>query len=342
MKLVTATRSLGYLGLLLLMMMACKNEPTTTTTPEVESNSKYPEISKLDQKIADTPKDASLYFARAQRYAQLEGYDEAIADLAKAMRYDSTNLEYHHLLADVYLQYAQSYRAILTLQRAVKLHPKDIATKLKLSKFHIILKQYPESLKMIQEALKQDPQHAEAYFMMGLTFREEGKTDNAINAFQTAVENDPDLTDAWIILGKLFYAKEDPVALQYFDNAVRLDSNNIAAHHTRANYLQQTGALEAAIQAYRKIALLDPDYSDAYFNTGFAYLELDSITLAHQHFDLVVNTDPTNPQGYYFRGVTAQLQGKNQEAKMDFQQALKFDPDSEEIKSALAKLEKTK
>lgn len=340
MKIVTEAQSLLYLGIFLLLMAACKSETAETPTASIDTNDKYPEITALNQRIVDNPNDANLYFARAQSYAQLEGYDEAIADLAKAIRIDSTNLDYHHLLADVYLNYAQSYRAILTLQRAVNLHPEDIPTKLKLSKFHIILKQYPESLKIIQAILKQDPENAEAFFMMGLTFREEGKTDNAINAFQTAVENEPDLIDAWIILGKLFYGKDDPRALQYFDNAVRLAPTNIAAHHTRANYLQQTGQLVEAIQAYRKINILDPDYSDAYFNSGLAYIELDSIDKAYKHFDLVVKTDPTNAQGYYFRGVTSSMQGKATQAKQDFQQSLKFDPDSEKVKEALANLEK--
>ncbi|MEM8907424.1 MAG: tetratricopeptide repeat protein [Bacteroidota bacterium] len=175
--------------------------------------------------------------------------------------------------------------------------------------------------------------------MMGLTFREQDKVNNAINAFQTAVENDPDLIDAWIILGKLYQSKDNPVAIQYFDNAVRLDSSNISAHHTRANYLQQAGQLEKAIAAYRKITLLDPDYSDAYFNTGLAYLEMDSVALALRHFDLVVKTDPTNAQGYYFRGVCAERSGEFQKAKQDFQQTLSFDPEFEEARAALNKVD---
>lgn len=316
----------------------CTNEPKVVDPPQEEKIAEFPQIDQLTQRIASNPKDAQLYFARAQSYAQQEGYDEAIADLAKAMSIDSTNLEYHHFLADVYLQYAQSYRAILTLQRAVNLYPDDIPTKLKLCKFHIILTQYPEALKVVQQILEKDPQSAEAYFLMGLTFQEEGKTDNAINAFQTAVENDPDLIDGWIILGQLFQAKKDPRALQYFDNAIRLDTANIAAHHTRANYLQQSGQLEEAIAAYRKISIMNPGYSDAYFNTGLAYLELDSIQKAYQHFNLVVKTEPTNALGYYYRGITAQLKGQVEKAKQDFQQSLSFDPELKEATQALEAL----
>lgn len=339
MKFMTLALRLLFLGGILLSLTTCKNEPKAPPTLPQETGSNFPQIDALTQRIADNPKDAQLYFNRAKSYAQLEGYDEAIADLAKAMSIDSTNLEYHHLLADVYLQYSQSFRAILTLQRATGLHPEDIPTKIKLCRFHIILTQYPEALKVVQEILEKDPQSAEAYFLMGLIFQEEGKTDNAINAFQTAVENEPDLIDGWVILGQLFQSKDDPRALQYFDNAVRLDSTNIAAHHTRANYLQQTGQLEKAIAAYRKISIMNPSYSDAYFNTGLAYLELDSVQLAYQHFDLVVKTDPTNALGYYYRGLSAQLKGQIENAKKDFQQALSFDADLQDARRALDALE---
>ncbi|MEM8907423.1 MAG: hypothetical protein AAGD05_06215 [Bacteroidota bacterium] len=158
---MTVFPRLWYVGLgLLIFVTACQQENSSTSTPSVETTSKYPEINQLNQKITEQPENADLYFTRAQAYAQLEGYDEAIADLAKAMSIDSTNLAYHHLLADVYLNYAQSYRAILTLQRARGLYPEDVPTQIKLIKFHIILKQYPEALAMIQEVLQKDPQNA--------------------------------------------------------------------------------------------------------------------------------------------------------------------------------------
>ena len=152
-----------------------------------------------------------------------------------------------------------------------------------------------------------------------------GKEAEAIKAYRFSTELDADMIDAWIILGQLYQKRDDPTAIQYFDNAVRVDTTSVFALHTKANYLQQTGATQDAIDVYRKIILLDPGYSDAHFNTGLAYLELDSAQLAYKSFDLVVKTEPANSQAYYYRGLTGELIGKLAQARQDFEQTLNMD-----------------
>ncbi len=328
MKFSNRTYLLGCLFLLFIIssFYSCKTDTASKpgSTPEVVAQ--IPQIDKLDQQLTDNPNDPNLYFKRAQVYFKNEGYDEAIQDMAYAMQLDSTNIEYHHFLTDVYLKYPKSYQALLTMQRVVALHPEDVPSLQKLGHLHLVLQQYQEALNTLDQALKIDPQNASTYFLRGLTLEGLGKEEEAIKAYRFSTELDADMIDAWIILGQLYQKRDDPTAIQYFNNAVRVDTTSIFALHTKANYLQQTGATQQAIDVYRKIILLDPGYSDAHFNTGLAYLELDSTQLAYKSFDLVVKTEPTNSQAYYYRGLTGELIGKLAQAKQDFEQTLNMDP----------------
>ena len=286
-----------------------------------------PAIDGISKKIAENPNDGSLYAARGQVFYENDGFDEAISDLTKALALDSTNVDYHHLLADIYMDYFKSRLALKTMERAAALYPDRIPTLLKLSEFQFILKKYEDSMRTIDRIMRLDPQNAEGYFMFGRNFREMGDTIRAINSFQSAVENDPDLVEAWIYLGQLYEGRGDPLARRYYDNALEVAPENIDALHAKAIYLTNQNDLSGAIQLYKRINEIDFQYETAYYNAGLLYLEMDSIDQAHKQFDLTVKTSPLHIRGYYFRGYCAELKGDLEAAKADYQQALRMKPD---------------
>ena len=74
---------------------------------------------------------------------------------------------------------------------------------------------------------------------MGLTLKEQGKLDEAIEAYDRALSLKPD----------------------YFE-----------AYNNKANALKDQGKLEEAISSYKKAISLKPDYADAHINLSFVLL----------------------------------------------------------------------
>jgi tetratricopeptide (TPR) repeat protein len=325
---------------LALFLTACNSKDNQQRAADVGTSD--PIISQLTQEIGKNPNDASLYFNRAQRYYQNEGYDEAIQDLGKALSIDTINPGYLHLLADVYLDYFRSREALKTMEKAASLHPTRIPTLLKLSEFQLILKQYEPSLATIDRILQVDPQNAEAFFMMGLNFKESGDTARAINAFQQSVEYDPDLIDSWINLGQLQAALGNPIAERYFDSAIRINTASIPALHAKAFYLQSQGKLLPAIRLFQEITRIEPQYADAHYNAGLLYLDLDSIPQAYRAFDLAIQTDPVHIRSYFYRGLCSEMQGRYEKARADYHQALSFSPDYADPAAALRRIQEKK
>ncbi len=332
-----------FVGSLLLLFFACTGDttpkpPVSKTPPSEMATGGNPAIEALKQKIQASPDDPKLYAQRAKIYYDNEGYDEAIADLTKALSYDSTNVDYLHLLSDAQIDYYQSRKAVNTMKLAAMYHPTRIPTLLKLAELQMIVKQNVPSLKTIDEILKLEPQNADAYFLMGMNFRATGDENRAINSLQTVVENDPDYLDAWVILAQLFAKKENPIAIKYFDNAIRVDSTNIEALTAKGNYLGGQGKFSEAIKVLKKIHQYAPQRPETYYNIGLAYLEMDSLELAYQNFDIVVNTSPTDYMAYFCRGITSEEKGDLNAARKDYQQALNLEPKFERAKIALANL----
>jgi tetratricopeptide (TPR) repeat protein len=176
--------------------------------------------------------------------------------------------------------------------------------------------------------------------MAGRVALDKGDTLAAIASLQKSVKIDATNDDAWIFLGRIFSNRNNPVALQYFDNAIRLDSTDLEAREFKGVFYKRRGEFDKAFATYRDIVARNPDYSNAYFDMGIIYLELDSLSKAYDHFDIAVKTDALFVKAYYYRGLCAELQGNLDAALADYKQANGMSPDFEEAKKALERLEK--
>ena len=326
----------------LLVVFSCNNEPKTPPSSDPAARMD-PALAKLNELLSQNPNNDSLLYQRAKVYYHLEGYDEALNDLAQAIQVDSLEPRYYHLLADVLLDYGRpndSKRAIDVLLQATYLFPDRIPTLLKLSEFQLIVMQHSDALATLDKILQIDPNNAEAFYMAGRVALDKGDTTRAIGSLQKSVQFDSDNADAWRFLGRIFAERNNPLAIRYFDNALRVDSTDLESREYKAVFYKLRGEFDKAFEIYRDIINRNPDYSNAYFDMGTIYLEQDSLQKAHDHFNLAIKTDPLFVMAYYYRGHTAELLGNIATAKADYQQALRLAPSYPEPKAALERLGK--
>ncbi len=318
---------------------ACKVDPKPTQKPDSTEQSGNTAIDNITKKINQNPNDVSLYVSRAQAYRRIGGYDEAILDINHALKMDSTQYEYYLFLGDVLLDYNRSKDAIRVVNSAVYRFPDNTKCLLKQAEIYHILKQYQQSTAALNALLLRDPENAKAFFLFGQNFKELKDTARAIKSFQKAVDLDPDILDGWINLGNLWSKKGPNISEKYFKTAIAIDSSNVYALNSYALFLGNHDRFQESIDMYKKIALLDPQFSDAFFNAGIMYLTIDSIKKAHLQFDLAVKTNPTFAKAYYYRGYTFGQLGNLGAAKNDYEQALKLDPKLTKATDALNLIE---
>jgi tetratricopeptide (TPR) repeat protein len=324
-----------------LLAVSCKNEPKTDAPQFGKTGNRS--IDSLTELIFKNPKDANLYFNRAKLFnenGENGGFDFAIKDMEYAMSLDSNNIDFHHFLGDVYMDYSQSRLAVQTMERAAAIAPTRLPTLLKLSEFYLITKQYGSALQTIDKILKQDPQNSDAYFLTGMVFKEQGDEPRAINSFQKAVDLNAQNKDAFFELGQLFTKRGNPLALKYFDNVLLQDSLDVNALMGKAFYLQSNKRVNEAIDIYRKIIVNDMHYEPAIFNLGLLYLEQNDLEKATFHFDLCIKESPTYYKAYYYRGLIAEKKGDKAAALKDFQQALEFKSDYDKALEGVTRLTK--
>ncbi len=318
---------------LLVFIIACKSDISKNFETSGDQ-----EIDAITNQLNTDPKNANLYYQRAQKFFEKSSYDNAILDLRKAMTIDSLNPDFYHLLSDAYLDYYNSKEALNTMMKVLTIYPERVASLLKLAELKYILEDYDGSILTLNEVVRLDAQNAEGYFMLGMNFRSIGDIIRAMNAYQTAVEMDSGLTDAWIILGEMYEEKKDPKALRYYESAIISNPKSMQAVHAKAFYLQNHGDIPGALKLYREIIITDKSYGDAYLNSGLLYLDTDSIARAYEQFDLLTGVVPTYYMGYYMRGVVNEKLGKKTQALEDYESAYNLNKEDKRVLDALEML----
>lgn len=335
MKLITNKFKNISLGLFViaLFLVSCKNDKNP-----VSELSGIAEIDEITAQIQKDPNSAELFFQRGDKYYKNEMFDRAIVDLQKAISLDSINPNYYHLLADSYMDYFNPDEAMATMRKVLLLYPERVPSLLKLAEYKHILEDYDGSIMTLNEIIRLDPQNGEAYFMLGMNFKSLNDTKRAKNSFQTAAEMDSKITDAWMILGEIYEAEKDPKALQYYESAILSDPNSMEARHAKAFYLQNNNKIDQAQEIYKEIILLDKYYTAAYLNSGYLYLDTDSLDRAFEQFDIMTTVAPTNYLGFYMRGIVHEMKGNKKSALSDYESAHNLNNKDKKVEESLLAL----
>lgn len=130
---------------------------------------------------------------------------------------------------------------------------------------------YAEAARCYGEALKTNPQNAEAWYNKGGCLQSLGRNDEAINCYDKALEIKPQYADAWYnkgnclsSLGRYFEAVES------FEKTLQINPQNADALFNKGNSLYYLGNYKEAINCYRKTLKINSKYALAMYNKGLA------------------------------------------------------------------------
>ena len=308
----------------ILIIASCGNGEKKVST---SADSLPPELAGITKMIEAQPDNASLYNDRAVIYLNRKEPDKALNDATRAVALDSDNPAWYRTLSDVYFMQGKIQKCRETLNKALEKNEKDTESLLKLAELFFYMKDYPKTFEYTQKALDIDKLTAKADFINGMAYKDLGDTAKAVKCFQFAIEKDQEYYHAYMQLGLIFSARHNPLAGDYFNNAIRLNPSSIEAYYALGMFMQEHGEYNKAIEAYTKILALDPKYKTAHYNLGYIHLvHLQVFDVAAKHFTNAIACDPNYTEAYYNRGYCYELMGDVTNARKDYEKALKIRP----------------
>lgn len=122
---------------------------------------------------------------------------------------------------------------------------------------------------------------AETLYRTGLESLWLGNYDNALGYFETAVNRNPKRVEAWIQVG---YCKvkqgRSLEAIRAYQRALQLKPGSAEIHNQLGDAYYYAGRLREAIDSYRQATRLQPDLAASYYNLAVTYYESGNRTMA--------------------------------------------------------------
>jgi len=312
----------------LLAPASCSGDPSTDKELTADSaKMKLPEdLVKLNAAIESNPNNADAWHGRAKYYLDNKQYDAGFEDMKKVMTLDSNKAEYFITLSDLYFMTNQTGNSKASLEKCLSLDDKNVTAMLKLAEIYFFVKKHDKCFEYINMALKVDKYNPKAYFMKGMNYKELKDTAKAISSMQTAVEQDQTFYNAYMQLGLLNAAQKNPVAVNYYKNALRMNPNSIEVWYGIGKFYQDVNEWEKATEAYNVILQIDPKHRHSLYNLGYINMAgLKKYDIALEYFSSAAKADPAYVDAYYGKGVCYQLMGNKAKAKAEFQNCLGID-----------------
>jgi tetratricopeptide (TPR) repeat protein len=300
-----------------------------------------PELAALNKKILDTPDDANLYNERAKIYLQFKQLEDAINDCKRAIRIDTTNAAFYLTEADIFFAANETRNAKEVLENVVRRFPENTDGLLKLGELFYFVKQYENAFAKINQALKVNENLAKAYYLKGNIYKEIGDTAKAISSLETAIEQDNKNYGAFLDLGLIYGGKRNPLAFEYYNNAIALNPTNTEALYAKAKLYQDMGQIKEAIDGYNKLLKINPNHEFSIYNLGAIEFGINKDPKkAVEYFTSAIAVNPKYAEAYYARGACYQELKDRDNASADYNMCLQLKPNYEPAVDGLNSLGK--
>ncbi len=165
------------------------------------------------------------------------------------------------------------------------------------------------------------------YYRLGLDFEDQGRLDNALQAFKQAAALRPAQSEVRLQLG-IVYARQSQwePALAELEHARQLSPDDPRVYLYSAEVLWKLGRRSDSIARLREAVRLQPDYWEAHYRLGDELAQQEDVTAAAAEFGQVVRLNPNYVKAHANLGVALYKLGRPNEAVHQFDEVLRLDP----------------
>ena len=281
------------------------------------------ELAKIYREIEKNPNNANLYLELARYYTANQVLDSALNNALIAIRLDPNKSDIYVVVSDIYLLMQYFDNAEEMLEKAIALDNKNNDAYLKLGEFYCGRGEYAQSEKILTKAIQLQSHNPKAYYILARNLQGKGDTLSAIRSYLVAADQNPDYFDAYLELGVLYHYKHNRLAIDYYNNALNVQPNNVQALYNLAMFYQETEDYERALEKYRMILQIDPHHRNALHNIGWIYLVgQDKLEEAVVFFTKAIEQDTTYVEAIYNRGYCFEQLKKYDNARQDYMYSL--------------------
>jgi tetratricopeptide (TPR) repeat protein len=322
------------LAALLFSCHGCKDKNQYAGLPE--------ELAELCINIDKHPKRAENYYKRANYYYQHEEIDKGIADMQTAIKLQPDSSKYYVMISDLYFAQHETDLTEEMLLKAISTDENNNEARLKLAELQFHTRQFEDCEKTIDEATQRQPHNPKAYLIKAFMLKDMQDTVGYLRMLQLVIDQDPRETKAYLELGYFYQQRNDPMAVSYYQNALKVDPGNVEIHYNLGKMFQDMDKFEEAEQEYKTAIAIDSTHIPSLNNLGYLYLDenFKKYDKAVELFTRVLQVNPKFVYAVCNRGVAYEYMGNYVAARKDYEEALELSTNFEPAILGLNRLDK--
>ncbi len=315
------------------------------------------------------PNDPGAHNNLAIVYYNKGLYDEAIEELEMALKIDPNFVLARNNLDIVLKKAGRLEEKVEQLTRSIDREPYDEKKTLELAETYRKLNRHSQAIISYKKILDFNPGSFEAHYGLGITLKLLGKYGDALEEIKKSLEirKSPEL---YRILGEIYFSKGIiDLAIQNFQETIKLDSSSAEAHFLLGFALGEKGKMNESLEAVKKAIALNPALAqfepnlpidikehkghweflrrqlgtpkatgseyDVHYNLGMTYRNKGLFDEAKREFDECIKSKADEPDLNFLLGEVSLYLNKVEDAIEYFQHAYKSDFDSVRCMNAL-------
>jgi tetratricopeptide (TPR) repeat protein len=179
-----------------------------------------------------------------------------------------------------------------------------------------------------RQILQAEPNHADAWHLLGVIARQVGKQAIAVEYIGRAIALKGDAAAFHNSLGEAYHAlRRIPEAVTCYRRALELMPDYAEAHNNLGNALEDQGKPGEAVACYRRVLELKPDFAEAHNSLGIALNEQGKLDEAVACYRRALELMPDYAEAHNNLGIALKDQGRPDEAVACCRRALQLKPD---------------
>jgi tetratricopeptide (TPR) repeat protein len=269
-------------------------------------------------------------FAHARQLLQQGKYDEAIAELQQLSTARPNLNGLPHELGVAYYKKGDYLRAAESFQQAVAQDPQDNEATQLLGLSYYLSGKPDQAIPRLEKVQGWYPRaNVDASYILGQCYIQLKDYPHARQSFAKMFDLPPESAGSYLLTARMLFRQEfEPVALEYAQKAIALDSKLPLAHFLLGEIHLFKSQVSEAISDFQQELAINPGHAVTYYKLADAYSRLQKFDDSERLLQRAIWLDPTSTGPYVLLGKVLEKKGEPELALRALQRAASMDPNN--------------
>lgn len=164
------------------------------------------------------------------------------------------------------------------------------------------------AIRLAKQILAKEPRNAEAHYLLGLAYRDDGKAELGLMELKTVGSIGrfgglcPEIAFRKTIADLYNKFEQPEEALKEYLLLIKMDPTNADYYFSSGKLFEERSKTDRAVEFYRKAIEANPRHSDSHYRLGYLLYRSKHPTEAKEELDKAVQHNRDNFKAYYYLG----------------------------------------